>query len=158
MFQTTTSGKEELARAALMMGGVLLAAGIFAGIMQGSGMLKAVAQPAVTFVPAGMAHHVPFDLGLISMPLSLLFDADSFYSRVLPMVAEVDKQLGVLTVQFARAALLGQMTTGFRVSPSTPAAFVGIDLGDHQKFAIPFLLGASVAMTMVRILFGVFPP
>jgi Mg2+/citrate symporter len=51
MFQTTTSGKEELARAALMMASVLLAAGIFAGIMQGSGMLKAVAQPAVTFVP-----------------------------------------------------------------------------------------------------------
>ena len=33
----------------------------------------------------------------------------------------------------------------------------GIDLGDHQKFAFPFLLGASVVMTIACVLFGVFP-
>jgi citrate-Mg2+:H+ or citrate-Ca2+:H+ symporter, CitMHS family len=33
----------------------------------------------------------------------------------------------------------------------------GIDLGDHQKFAIPFLFGASVVMTIACVLFGVFP-
>jgi hypothetical protein len=39
------------ARAALMMAGILLAAGVFTGVMQGSGMLKAMAQAAVGFVP-----------------------------------------------------------------------------------------------------------
>ena len=39
------------AKAALMMASILLAAGVFTGIMQGSGMLKAMAQTAVTFVP-----------------------------------------------------------------------------------------------------------
>ena len=38
-----------------MMASILLAAGVFTGIMQGSGMLKAMAQAAVTFVPADMA-------------------------------------------------------------------------------------------------------
>jgi citrate-Mg2+:H+ or citrate-Ca2+:H+ symporter, CitMHS family len=33
----------------------------------------------------------------------------------------------------------------------------GIDLGDHQKFAFSFLLGASVVMTFARVVFGVFP-
>ena len=43
------------ARAALLMASILLAAGVFTGIMQNSGMLKAMAQTAVAFVPAAMA-------------------------------------------------------------------------------------------------------
>lgn len=60
------------ARAALMMAGILLAAGVFTGVMQGSGMLKAMAQAAVGFVPPSMAAHIPVALGIASMPLSML--------------------------------------------------------------------------------------
>ena len=150
------------ARAALMMAGILLAAGVFTGVMQGSGMLKAMAQGAVGFVPQDMASHIPVALGLVSMPLSMLFDPDSFYFGVLPVIAEVAGQLGVPAVQVGQAALLGQMTTGFPVSPLTPATFlvVGlcrIDLADHQKFTFPLLFGASIVMTIAAAALGVFP-
>lgn len=67
------------AKAAVMMAAILLAAGAFTGIMTGSGMLKAMAQSVAHAVPDSMASHMPFALGLVSMPLSLLFDPDSFY-------------------------------------------------------------------------------
>lgn len=150
------------AKAAILMASILLAAGVFTGIMQGTGMLRAMAQTAVTFVPPEMGRHIPFVLGLVSMPLSMLFDPDSFYFGVLPVVSEVAHHLGVPPVQVAQGALLGQMTTGFPVSPLTPATFLvcgltGIDLADHQKFTFPFLFAASVVMTVACVLLGVFP-
>ncbi|WP_036177397.1 CitMHS family transporter [Massilia sp. 9096] len=150
------------AKAALLMAGILFAAGVFTGIMTQSGMLKAMAATAVGFVPAELASHIPAVLGVLSMPLSMLFDPDSFYFGVLPVVAEVSHMLGVPPVQVAQAALLGQMTTGFPVSPLTPATFLvaglaGIDLADHQKYTFKFLFAASILMTMTCIVIGVFP-
>ena len=150
------------AKAALLMASILFAAGVFTGIMSKSGMLTAMAKTAVAFVPPEMASHIPFAMGLLSMPLSLLFDPDSFYFGVLPVVAEVSKILGVQPIQVAQAALLGQMTTGFPVSPLTPATFLvaglaGIELADHQKYTFKYLFGASIVMTITCVLLGIFP-
>jgi len=94
------------ATAALMMAAILLAAAVFTGIMKESGMLAAMANTAVHAVPPSMARHLPFLLGLVSMPLSLLFDPDSFYLGALPIVAQVGSTLGVPPIQIAQAALL----------------------------------------------------
>ena len=148
------------ARAALLMAGILFAAGAFTGIMSGSGMIAALANAAVGAVPPALGPRIPVLLGLTSMPLSLMFDPDSFYFGVLPVIADVSARFGVPQVQVAQAALLGQMTTGFPVSPLTPATFLvaglsGIDLGNHQRFSIPWLLGASIVMTIAAVCFGV---
>ena len=150
------------AKAAVMMAAILLAAGAFTGIMTGSGMLTAMATSVVNVVPPALARHIPFALGLASMPLSLLFDPDSFYLGALPVIAEVGKTVGVQPLHIGQAALLGQMTTGFPVSPLTPATFLvvglaGIELGDHQRYTAPYLFAASVVMTFACVLFGVFP-
>ena len=100
-------------------------------------MLAAMANTAVHAVPASMARHLPFVLGLVSMPLSLLFDPDSFYLGALPIVAQVGSTLGVPPIQIAQAALLGQMTTGFPISPLTPATFLVVGLDRHRARRAP---------------------
>lgn len=149
------------ARAALLMASILLAAGAFSGIMSKSGMITALATAAVGLIPPGMGGQIPFGLALIAMPLSLLFDPDTFYLGALPVIAGVAQHFGVQAEQVAQAALLGQMTTGFPVSPLTPATFLlaglcKVELGAHQRFAIPWLFGTSVIMTAAAVLLGVF--
>jgi CitMHS family citrate-Mg2+:H+ or citrate-Ca2+:H+ symporter len=150
------------ARQALLMAGILLAAGVFTGIMTGTGMLSSMAKAAGGIVPSGAASHIPFGLALVAMPLSLLFDPDSFYFGVMPTIAEVYKNSGGNPVHVAQASVLGQMTTGFPVSPLTPATFLivgltGIDLAEHQKFSIPWLFAASAIMAVTAAALGVFP-
>jgi citrate-Mg2+:H+ or citrate-Ca2+:H+ symporter, CitMHS family len=150
------------AKAALMMASILLAAGSLMGIMKGTGMITAMAKSAVDFIPQAFATHIPALMALVSMPMSLLFDPDSFYFGFLPVVAEVAKTLGVPVLQVGQAAIIGQMTTGFPVSPLTPSTFLligltGVDLGDHQKFTIPLAFLTTIVMAIVSILIGLYP-
>jgi CitMHS family citrate-Mg2+:H+ or citrate-Ca2+:H+ symporter len=150
------------AKAAISMCAILCSAGVFTGILKGTGMLAAMAHACIAHIPAGFAPHIPVVLGLISMPLSLLFDPDSFYFGVLPVLAASVQGFGMPAATVAEAALLGQMTTGFPVSPLTPATFLvtglsDVELGAHQRFAGPYLFGASIVMTIAAVLFHVIP-
>lgn len=150
---------ERHAPAAITMVAILLAAGSFTGIMKGTGMLAALAQAGAGLLPGGSVQHLPVALAVASMPLSLLFDPDSFYFGILPVLGQIAEQGGVPAVEVGRAAILGQMTTGFPVSPMTPATFllVGLarlELADHQRFTIPWLMLITLVMTLAALLFG----
>ena len=150
------------AKSALMMASVLFAAGIFTGIMKGSGLLKAMAQGLVAIIPNSLAPHFAALVGVLSMPLSLLFDPDSFYFAVLPVLSQAAEGVGLQAVDMARAAICGQMTLGFPLSPLTPATFLlvglaGIDLGEHQKHTFIWAWIVSLVILFVAALMGRIP-
>ena len=145
--------------AAMVMVTTVLAAGLFAGIMTGTGMLTSMARDIVGILPAGVLRHLPALLAVVSMPLSLAFDPDSFYFGVLPVLATASQSAGGSAIDVGRAALVGQMTTGFPVSPLTPATFLlvglaGVDLADHQRRSIPYLFAISLVMAAAALLTG----
>jgi CitMHS family citrate-Mg2+:H+ or citrate-Ca2+:H+ symporter len=145
--------------AAMLMVTTVLAAGVFTGILTKSGMLGSLAADLAGAMPAGVLAHLPVVMGLASMPLSLAFDPDSFYFGLLPAVAQASQAAGGSAVEVGRAALLGQMTTGFPVSPLTPATFLliglaGVDLADHQRTTIPYAFAVTVVMTAAALATG----
>ncbi len=153
---------EDHAKAAITMTAILCAAGSFTGILRGTGMLAAMATACVHAVPAQWGRQIPLLIGVSGMPLSLAFDPDSWYFGVLPVIASAAAAYGVPPIQVAQASLLGMHTTGFPVSPLTPATFLvtglaGVELGEHQRFTGPFLFLISIVMTIAAVLFGVIP-
>ena len=150
------------APAAMLMASILFAAGAFTGVMKGTGMINAMASVVVAHLPMGGIRLIPVSLGALSMPLSLFFDPDSFYFGVLPVLANAASSAGIHPVTVAQSALLGLHTTGFPVSPLTPATYlvVGlseISLAEHQRFTIPFLFAASLLMTISAVLLRIIP-
>ncbi|MTI58950.1 MAG: citrate transporter [Firmicutes bacterium] len=148
------------AQSALTMASILIAAGAFVGIMKESGMISEMANVAVNTIPNSLGAHIPFITGILSMPASLLFDPDSFYFGVMPILAETAQGFGRTAIEVGRASILGQMTTGFPVSPLTGSTFLligltGVDLGEHQKKTIPYAFLTTIVMLTVAVITGV---
>ena len=147
------------AKAALLMASILFAAGCFTGILKSSGMIAAMADAAVGFVPDAIGQRLAVITGVLSMPASLLFDPDSFYFGILPLLSTTAEQFGADGLEVGRAAIMGQMTTGFPVSPLTGSTYLlvgltGVDLGEHQRRTIPLAFGVTLIILTVALLIG----
>jgi CitMHS family citrate-Mg2+:H+ or citrate-Ca2+:H+ symporter len=122
-------------------------------------MLGSVSADLVGILPGGALRHLPALMGAVSMPLSLIFDPDSFYFGLLPVLANAAHAAGGSALDVGRAAILGQMTTGFPVSPLTPSAFLlvglaDVDFADHQRRTIPYVFAITLVMTAVALACG----
>jgi CitMHS family citrate-Mg2+:H+ or citrate-Ca2+:H+ symporter len=133
---------------------MIFAAGVFTGILGGSGMIQAMAQQAASAVPEELAPWLSQIVAVTSMPMSLVFTPDAYYFGVLPVFAETASAVGEDPLTIGRAAILGQMTTGFPLSPLTASTFILIGLSqvtlrDHQKHMFPWAFGTTLVMTLV---------
>lgn len=142
-----------------MVSSMIFAAGVFSGILTGSKMIDAMATSVVSLIPQQHAAWLPTLTAITSMPASLLFTPDAYYFGVVPILSQTATQFGIDPLEIGRAALLGQMTVGFPVSPLTASTFllVGlaeVDLGDHQKFILKWAFGTTVVMTLTALLTG----
>jgi citrate-Mg2+:H+ or citrate-Ca2+:H+ symporter, CitMHS family len=147
------------AASAVLVVSMVLAAGLFTGILTGSGMIKAMATVLASNIPSGVTPWLSQIVALTSMPLSLVFTPDAFYFGVLPVFADVTSALGQDPVTIGRAAILGQMTTGFPLSPLTASTFIlvglsGVSLREHQRYVFKWAFGTTVVMTIVASITG----
>jgi CitMHS family citrate-Mg2+:H+ or citrate-Ca2+:H+ symporter len=139
---------------------MIFAAGIFTGVLSGTKMIEAMAAAVVSVIPTSLAGYLPLIVAVTGMPLSLVFTPDAYYFGVLPVLAQAASSFGLDPVLVGRGAILGQMTTGFPLSPLTASTFIliglsGVDLGDHQRFIFPWAFGTTLVMTAVAYATGV---
>ncbi|MFF9803612.1 CitMHS family transporter [Streptomyces coeruleorubidus] len=138
---------------------MIFAAGVFTGVLTGTGMIDDMAEALVSVIPDSLGGHLPVLVAVTGMPLSLVFTPDAYYFGVLPVLAETAHGFGTDPAEVARAAILGQMTTGFPLSPLTAATFIlvgmsGVQLGEHQRFIFRWAFATTLVMTAGAVLTG----
>ncbi len=148
------------AGSALNVVGIIFAAGIFTGILAGTGMVDAMSKELVAIIPASMGPYLAPITAVISMPLTFFMSNDAFYFGVLPILSEAAAHYGIEPVEMARASIVGQPV--HLLSPLVPSTYLlcglaGIEFGQHQKFAIIWAVITCMVMLLAALVFGMFP-
>ncbi|MGH8637430.1 MAG: CitMHS family transporter, partial [Burkholderiales bacterium] len=160
--RTADAQREQMAAhagTAVLVVGMVLAAGVFTGILNGTGMITAMAALLASNTPGALSPWLTHVIAITSMPLSLVFTPDAYYFGVLPVFAEAAAAAGNDPFAVGRASILGQMTTGFPLSPLTASTFVllglsGVSLREHQRFTFTWAFGTTLVMTIVASMTG----
>ena len=147
--------------AAMSMVVTLFAAGIFTGVLSGTGMLNAMASTIVTVIPPDLGRYTHFIVACFAVPLIMCLGTDSFYFGLLPVVVGIASQFGVNPMDVACVLLVAE-NVGVMISPLSPAMYLGlglleIDVGEHIKYSLPWIWGVSILSIAACILLGVTP-
>ena len=75
------------AGSALNVVGIIFAAGIFTGLLSGTGMVDAMSKELVAIIPESMGPFLAPITAVLSMPLTFFMSNDAFYYGVLPILS-----------------------------------------------------------------------
>ncbi|MEU2335710.1 citrate:proton symporter [Streptomyces sp. NPDC013172] len=142
----------------LNVSGMVFAAAVFTGVLQGTGMVDHMAEWLVDNIPDGMGPHMALVTGVLSIPLTYFMSNDGFYFGILPVLAEAGQAHGVPAVEIARASIVGQPL--HMSSPLVPAVYVlvgmaKVEFGDHTRFVVKWAALTSLVVLGAGILFGI---
>ncbi|MBD8611006.1 CitMHS family transporter [Frigoribacterium sp. CFBP 13729] len=139
---------------------MVFAAGVLIGVLNGTGMVDAMAQWLVDVIPTSMGPYLAVITGVLSLPLTFFMSNDAFYFGILPVLAQSGASFGIDPVEMARASVVGQPV--HLQSPLVPAilllvSLANVNLGDHHKKVLWRAAIVSLVMLAVAIVVGVIP-
>ncbi|PIC68101.1 citrate transporter [Sporosarcina sp. P21c] len=144
---------------ALLMAAIILAAGSFLGILNGTNMLDSIATDLVKVLPAIIVPYLHIIIGLFGVPFDLLLSTDAYYFALLPIVEQVVSGFGVPSISIAYALIVGNIIGTF-VSPFSPALWLalglaGLEMGKHIRYSFLIMWGFSIVLFLIAMAMGV---
>src|SRR4051794_37781485 len=104
---------------------LIFAAGIFTGILSGTGMVEAMAKSVTAIIPDSAGRFIPLITALVSIPFTFLISNDAFYFGILPILAEAGSAFGHSAEAIGRASLVGQQV--HLLSPLVASTYQPVD-------------------------------
>lgn len=139
---------------------LIFAAGAFTGILQGTGMVGAMAGALVAAIPPQLGPYFAPITALVSMPLTFFMSNDAFYFGILPVMAETASHYGVAPEAIARASLTALPVHA--MSPLIAAIYLvcgllKVDVGAAQRFSLKWAVAACLVLIAAALASGAFP-
>jgi CitMHS family citrate-Mg2+:H+ or citrate-Ca2+:H+ symporter len=167
---------------ALMMCSTLMGAAVLMGILTSSmgadgkvisakvmelpadalpSVVRCLANLVSSFLPTALGQHLPLVIGVLSVPLALAFDTDSYFYGMLPVVISIGQAFGVEALPIAIAMVVCRNCATF-ISPMVPATLLGtgladVDIKDHIKHSFFYVWVFSILCMLFAVVIGVMP-
>lgn len=139
---------------------MVLAAGVFMGILGGTGMSNAMGEALATWVPERFGSHWPLIVALVSVPGTFVLSNDAFYLGVLPVLNQVGIEYGFSAMDMAIASTAGQAF--HLLSPLVGFIYLllqltGVDMGKWQIQSAKWGIGIFVLFLLGMFTLGGVP-
>jgi CitMHS family citrate-Mg2+:H+ or citrate-Ca2+:H+ symporter len=144
----------------IAMVAVIFSAGIFTGVLTGTGMVEAMPRSLLALIPPQMGPYLAPITAALSLPMTFFISNDAFYFGVVPILAEAASHYGISKEAIGSASLIGQPF--HLLSPLVPSTYLlvslaGVEFGDHQRFTWPWAVATCAVMGVAAAMLGVFP-
>lgn len=144
----------------IAMVALIFAAGVFTGVLTGTGMVEAMPAALLALIPPAMGPYLAPITAALSLPMTFFISNDAFYFGVVPVLAEAAAHYGISKEAIGSASLIGQPF--HLLSPLVPSTYLlvslaGVEFGDHQRFTWPWAVATCAMLGVAAAVCGVFP-
>ena len=145
---------------AIAMVALIFAAGVFTGILAGTGMVEAMPKSLLALISPQVGPYMAPITAVLSLPMTFFISNDAFYFGVLPVLAEAGGHYGISREAIGAASLIGQPF--HLLSPLVPSTYLlvslaGVEFGAHQRFTFGWAVATCAVLALAAVAFGVFP-
>lgn len=124
-------------------------------------VVRCLANIVSSILPHALGQHLPLIIGILSVPLALAFDTDSYFYGMLPVMIGIGQAFGVNALPIAVAMVVCRNCATF-ISPMVPATLLGtglaeVDIKDHIKASFLYVWGFSILCMIFAAVVGIMP-
>lgn len=145
---------------AVAVASIILAAGCFLGIFNGSGMAGAVAEHMASLIPDSMGSHTALIFAFLGALACYALPVDAYYFGILPVVAPIAYQFGISPTEIGVASFMGQALR--YASPTVAWLFLLMNrtemtFGEYQKEFFKWSIPMFFIFLITAIVTGELP-
>lgn len=144
---------------ALSMATILVASGVFLGVLSGAKMMDAMANTMLSIIPSFVGPYLHIVLAFFGVPIGMLLGTDSFFFGLVPLAISVGTKFGIDPVNMANALLItknyGVLTTPHAATTYLAIGLAGIELKELLYYCLPRLWALSLVSLVIAILMGI---